>query len=225
MTRNELISQVKNELKLNNADSRLTNKLIWSVISKHLAWLIKRESEKFRIMRLDSIFQTAKCIDVEEAPAIDDCCGVKSRCKVMRTKEKLPKIYEDSDGILIKSVFTIDGSKDFAGIKITDYMRKLENPHSKYDKGSYYFYNNGYLYFPKSKVRKVMVKAYFADDVTASCGCDDVEVPCTSNLEFQANVPEYLLGELMNQVLLELSGVTLKIQEDEQIDKNENRKN
>lgn len=223
MTKGELISQVKNELRVNNADNGMTNRFIWSIINKHLSWLIKRESGKLRLIKQDTIFQTMKCVEVEPSPAIDECCGIRSKCFVYRTVEKLPDIFEDSDGTIIKSVFTIDGSKDFSPIKVSEYMRKLENPHSKYDKSLYYFYNNGYLYFPKSKIKKVMIKAYFIDEVVNDC--EGAENVCISNLDTKVRIPGYLLGELMNQVLTELSSLTLKLQNDEQIDKSETRKN
>lgn len=225
-TRGELISQVRNELRLVNSDSTLTEKFIWSIIQKHAAWLIKRESTKLDLVTQEGIFQTKKCVDVEYAPAADDCCGIKSRCKVFRTVHKLPEIYEDDNGPIIKSVFTIDGSADFYPIKIYEYQRKLENPHMIYDKSAYVFYNNGYLYFPKSTIRKVMVKAYFTEEVVNDCEpCSSDEPQCLSKLDQSIRLPEYILGELMQNVLNELASLTIKIPADENINKNENIKN
>lgn len=223
-TKGELISQVRNQLRIANSDSRLTNRLIWSIIQKHSEWLIKRESRKLRVLNQDTIFQTIKCADVDYAPAIDDCCGVRSKCKVFRTRDKIPEVYEDDWGVIIKSVYTIDGSLEFTHITIHEYMRKLENPHSRYDKTPYFFYNNGYLYFPMSTIRKVMIKGYFTDEIVNDCeDCTDEE-PCLSMLDSPVRIPKYLLGELMDFVLKEISGITLQIEQDEQIDKNENRK-
>lgn len=225
-TKGELISQIRNELRLANADSRLTNKLIWSIIQKHSEWLIKRESRKLRILNQDIIFQTIKCADLDYAPVIDDCCGVRSKCKVFRTRAKLPDLYEDDWGVIIKSVFTIDGSEEFTFITIQEYMRKLESPEHIYDKSKYFYYNNGYLYFPKSSIKKVMIKGYFIDEVENKCEtCPQDEMPCVSMLDSPVRIPAHLLGELMSHVLNELSGITLKIQSDEDINKNENRKN
>lgn len=227
MTKGELISQVKNQLKLLNVDSRVNSRFIWSLIDKQLRWLIKRENTKFNLMEMQDIFQTYKCIEVEEAPAIDECCGIKSKCTVFRTKCKLPDIYEDNSGVIIKSIYTIDGSMDFSPIQIPEYMRKLENPTTrKYDKGRYYFYNSGYIYFPGTRVKKVMVKAYFIDEIFNDCevSCAEDE-RCKSVSDQKIRVPNYILSELMDFVIKEIAGITLKIQSDEAINKNENRKN
>lgn len=224
MTKRELISQIKDQLRQSNADSRLSNRFIWSLIDKHLRWLIKRENNKFHLYDMHEIFQTYKCVEVIEAPTIDDCCGVKSKCKVWRTANKLPKIYESDAGLLIKSVFSIDGSVDFMQIEINEYMRKLENPTTrKYDKGKYYYYNNGYLYLPQQEVRMIMVKAYFEDELLNNCESNCV-INCTPKLDEIVRIPGFILGELMSFVVKDILGI-LQIQPDEQIDKNENRKN
>lgn len=226
-TKGELISQIRNQLRIANADSNLTNKFIWSVIRKHVQWLIKRENTKFGLISQDAIFQTYKCADVVDAPAIDECCGIRTKCKVFRTKDKVPELFEDSYGVILKSVYTIDGSQDFSQITVQEYMRKLENPHSIYDKSLYFFYNSGYLYFPKSSIRKVMIKGYFVDEITNSqcepCGTD--ENPCKSFLDTPVRIPPYVVAELMHNVLMELVNVTIKLPSDESIDKNENIKN
>lgn len=221
MTIGEVISEVRGKLKLVGADYRVPNKLIWSVVQTHLRWLIKRESDKLNLLRYDNLFQTLKCVDVIEAPVIDDCCGVKSKCGVFRTENKIPSAYESGEGVILKSVFTIDGGKDFTQITIQDYLRKLEKPDSKYDKVSYFYYNNGYLYFPKSRVRRVMIKGYFEEDITAYNCCDGSEdLPCKSILEHEARIPDGLSGELMKFVMADLLP-SRQINGDQQIDKNE----
>jgi hypothetical protein len=225
-TKGELISQVRNELRLVNADSRLSDRFLWSVIQKNTEWLIKRESKKLRVITQDNIFQTKKCVDVDYAPAIDDCCGLRTKCKVFRTREKMPIMYEDDGGSIIKSVYTIDGSRDFTQITLNEYQRKLENPISKYDKSLYYFINSGYLYFPKSTIRKVHVKGYFIDEIANNCDtCPSDEDPCLAFPDTPMRVPKYLIAELMQNVLNEIAGLTLKLPADDQVDKNENRKN
>ena len=221
MTKGEAISQVRIGLKAVGADSRMPNKYIWNVILKHMRWIIKRESDKFALMHNDYLYQTLKCVEAADAPAIDDCCGVRSKCTVFRTKNKLPRLFEDGSGILIKSVYTIDGGKDLTKITLQEYMRKLENPNSKYDKSLYYYFNNGYLYFPKSKYRKIMIKGYFEDEVGYINECSGVEYdPCASRLQDEIRLPGQLLGEVFQFVIKEIAG-SLQIREDTQIDKNQ----
>lgn len=227
----ELISQARNLLRLNNADSTLSDRFIWSIIDKHIRWLLKRDGNKMKLMKYDTIFQTKKCVEVEEAPAIDSCCGVKSKCTVWRTKEKLPDIYEDESGVIVKTVYSIDGSHEIDPIRISEYMRKLENPDTlKYDKSSYFFYNNGYLYFPnisrdesRAALRVIMVKALFEKDVFNPCE-DECATDCKSMQDNTVWIPRSMEGELMDFVKKDLlSAVQSPI--DQQQDKDETRKN
>lgn len=220
----QLISQARNQMRIVNADSRVSKRFVWSLIDKHARWLIKRESSKLRIMKMDYLFQTLRCMDVIEVPSSDECCGIPSKCKIWRTKDKIPRAYTDDDGIILKAVFSVDGSEEFTPIKIQEYMRKLENPHSKYDKSRYYFVYDGYLYFPKSHIRIVQIKGYFIDEVINECRPEDEHKKCMSHEEKKLRVPEYLLGELMDHVMNDMINQK-KVPTDDKIDKNENRTN
>lgn len=223
-TRAELIAEVRNILRESTADSTITDKFIWSVIDKHIRWLIKRQGNNLKLMDYDSFFQTIKGVKVEEAPRIDDCLGVKSKCTVYRTVEKLPDIYEDDSGVIIKSVFTIDGTMDFSYTKVNEYMRKLASPEVKYDRSRYFFYNNGYLYFPNSRIDMVMVKAMFVDNIENECSdCPHSVSNCLSAQENLVWIPDNIRGELMDYVKKDL-GLMKQIPPDEQINKNEQRK-
>lgn len=205
-----------------NADIKVTKRFIWSIIDKHARWLIKRESSKLRLMKLDYLFQTLKCVDVIEVPSTDECCGIKTRCKIWRTREKVPHVYTDEDGVIFKAVYTIDGSEEFTPIKIQEFMRKTENPHSKYDKGRYYYYNNGYLYFPNTPIKMVQVKGYFIDEVINECKIEDHHKKCMSNIDKPLRIPTSLVGELMEHVVNDLINLR-KVPADVKIDKNEDK--
>lgn len=218
----QLISQARTRLKMVNADVKVSKRFIWSIIDKHARWLIKRESSKLKLMKMDYLFQTLKCVDVIEVPSSDECCGVRTKCKVWRTREKVPEVYTDDDGVIFKAVYTVDGSEEFIPIKLQEFMRKTENPHSKYDKGRYYYYNNGYLYFPNSHIKMVQVKGYFMNEIINECKPEDHSKKCMSNMDKRLRVPEGILGELMDHVHNDL--VALKqAPADVRIDKNEDK--
>lgn len=221
ITKGQLISDARTIARELNGDSKLSNKALWSIISKHADWLIHRDSNKLKLAKFDYLYQTLKCVRVDEAPVIDPCCGVKSKCMVFRTVDKLPELYEDSYGVRIRSVFSIDGSAEFTQISVQDYMRKVEDPNMRYDKSRYFFFNNGYLYFPKNPVRMVMVKGHYKNDVTADCGCGE-DKPCVQRISEGSMLPDYLRGELMEFVKKDLLQMK-QIRPDEQIDKNQNR--
>lgn len=61
------------------------------------------ENLKLNLIKTDAPFQKLKCVPIIEAPVTDPCCGIKSKCTVFRTKDRLPDIYEDSVGVIIRS--------------------------------------------------------------------------------------------------------------------------
>lgn len=218
----QLISQARNQLRMVNADMKVSKRFIWSIIDKHARWLIKRESSKLKLMKMDYLFQTLKCVDVIEVPSSDECCGIKTKCKIWRTREKVPQVYTDEDGVIFKAVYSVDGSEEFIPIKLQEFMRKTENPHSKYDKGRYYYYNNGYLYFPNSHIKMVQVKGYFMDEIINECRPEDHIKKCMSNMDKRLRIPDYLVAEMMEHVVNDLINLR-KIPADVRIDKNEDK--
>lgn len=200
----QLISQLRNQVRIVNADTKVSKRFVWSLIDKHARWLIKREAAKLRIMKMGHLFQTYKCMEVDEVPASDELCGMETKCKVWRTRFKVPHIYTDEDGVIIKAVYSVDGSEEFTPIKLQEFMRKTENPHSRYDHSRYYYYNSGYLYFPNTPIKMVQIKAYFVDEIINKCRPEDQDKVCMSNLDKRLRVPDYLLGELMDHVLNDL---------------------
>lgn len=222
-TKGELISSIRNQLRILNVDSTLSNRFIWSIIEKHLRWLLKRESDKMNLLGLDYLFQMYKCVEIDEAPMVDACCGLRTKCKIFRTVDPLPKMYEDAQGIIFRSIMAIDGSDIFTPIKPTEYGRKLENPITlKYDKSLYFFYRDGHLYFPGSRIRKVMIYGYFEDEIINECdNTCDTPPPCGNKLSEPARIPDQIKAELMDWVVKDLINVTLKIRPDEEINKSE----
>lgn len=228
LTLREVISQVKIPNKFVNADSKITNKFIYSLLKKHRDTLVRQLDGKFEIYKLSYLFQTWQCVDLIAAPTVDECCGVKTDGIVYRTKLKIPKALTGADGPILGRVTSLDGSVDIFGITPLEWNRKLENTNSKYDKSLYYFYNNGYLYFPNLKWKKIEVQAYFEDDIkkdNVCCG-EDPEDKCKTFLDTEFRIPKHLLAACVGLTNEEIFNLYQRLQgEDEQIDKNTNRKN
>ena len=67
----------------------------------------------------------------------------------------------------------------------------------------------------------VMVKGYVEEDITKYSVCDNLEIdPCKTKLDEQLNLPDYLLGELLENVVKDLT-LTKQIPFDDAINKNE----
>ena len=228
MTIREGIHRIKRMLREVNADSRLTDRTVYSLMRNHAKWLIYRESEKLKILKSDKIFQKLKCVKVIEAPLIDPCCGLKSTCTIFRTKEKLPEIYEDSFGVIILNVTTIDGSKSLTLIKPSEWERKVNNPWiNKNNKNNFYFYSDGYLYFPNGSWKMIELVALFKTDISEMNLCDDKNecdtVKCKRFLDEDFVIPEYLEAQMYDLVIRDLLNTYKKTPEkSNSINKNDN---
>ncbi len=232
LTVRKAISEIRKGLRENDADSRMSNRYIYAVIKKHTADIIRQRSDAFRILKQQSFYQTIQCMIVEEAPTIDPCCGVRSKCRVYRTRDKLPRMYEDSYGAIIKNVWSIDGT---FGIQLQpttpDGWEKIRiNPWGQKGamKDIYYFYSDGYLYFPMSSWRKIKVRAYFQEDISALNLCDGCgSEPSTSCLRYMDNqffIPPDLWKFVAERVLQELATIYKQIVPDVLINKDEAKK-
>lgn len=222
MTYNEIISQLDNEFSLVSADSRLTNKFWYSLIQKHTSWIIKQESDKMFLFHSDSIWQTLDCVDLIEVPTTDECCKYNGpSCTIYRTKEKLPSLYEDVFGVIIRSINSIDYSKSLQHITFQEWLRKQANPDSKYDKNLYYFYKNGFLYFPNIKWKLASITGYFKDNINKYNTCSQTKYnKCESLFESEWRIPSHLIARVAEACLKELSSTYMQTKEDSQIDKN-----
>ncbi len=220
MTRREAISDVKTVLKKINADADLFNKEIWIKLSKHLEWLIERDSNTFKLGRKHSIFQSYNCAEVIEVPKIDSCCNIVTNCTIMRTKDKLPPIYEDINGIIYKSVTSVDGSTILEYSSQNSYKAKKNNPWGR-NSDKYWFFENGYIYgdLPAS----IKINALFKEDISKYNNCGkSPETECISELDRSFIIPNTLIAQAIDFVIKELMP-SLGMPTQEKIDKNENR--
>lgn len=217
MTIREAIHRVKRLFREINSDSRLSDRTVYSLLSNHSKWLIYRESEKFKLLKLDKLFQPLNCIDVIEAPLIDPCCGIRNQCTIFRTKDKLPDMFEDSYGGIIRSVTAIDNQTSLTLIKPSEWERKQKNPWINKDKkNSFYFYSDGHLYFPNGSWKKVNISAIFKDDISEidNCNkCSDLLPKCKRYLDKSFIIPEYLESQMFDLVLKDLSNTYTRIPE------------
>jgi hypothetical protein len=166
-----------------------------------------------------------KCVELIEVSSVDECCNIKTDCKIFRTKEKLPPSLVSSWGPIIRDVTAIDGFTSLIMLKSTDWNRKLEDTNFKYDKDLYYFHQDGYLYFPNLKWKKIRVEAYFEEDIDKYNTCSDQQDPCKTFLDNKFIIPKELLDPCIKMVEAEIFNFYERLPEDEQPDKNSTRKN
>lgn len=231
MSNREAIYKVRKLFREVNADSRASNKFLFSLLSTAAKWLISTESDKQKLVLSDKAFQKLKCVEVIEAPLIDPCCGIKSSCKVFRTKDRLPEIFEDTSGIIIRTVTTIDGQTSLFRIKPTEWERKQNNPWiDKERKNKFFFYSDGYLYFPNGSWKMVEVDALYTKDISNlnTCDnkgtCEDETKECIKFLDKKFILPEYLEARMYDAIKKDLADIYKKLPEKSvEINKNDNK--
>lgn len=226
-TKRQVIESLREKLKERNADSTYSNQFLYNVLLEHSKWLIKRDISNGRIYKNTFFFQPLKCQDVIEVPSIDACCPIKSDCVIYRTKNKIPDIWIDNNGPIIKSVSSVDspviGSTEFHLISPSSWQAKRNDPYQKMSKELYSFYSDGYIWFPEVNPHLVTILGFWTDDVSNLNGCEKNK-KCVGFLDTKFMIPDWLEAEMFAKALEQLAGVTKRLQEDEQQDKNPTRK-
>lgn len=207
----QAVSRVRNIIKAVRTDAFLTDRFIYSLITKYADLYIKQELEKKRWLAFFSLFRTLPCVDLIEVDKIEACCDIQSGCTFMRTSDKFPKIMGSVFGPLIRSVTSIDGSTILQRIEPTTYVRIAQTSGAKYNKTLYYWYLNGYLYFPNITWPQVKIDALFQGDLSR-LQCDSACVPVQDS---PTPIPEYLFALIEQNALKEL-GLEIQIPQDPQ---------
>ena len=210
------ISRVRNLVNGVKEDAFLTDRLLYSIIIKYCKALIYRQDNENKIMRFQSLFEVLPCVELIEVDKVEACCvGIKSNCKIMRTKDKLPSVLEGVYGPLFRTISSIDGSvevfKTYPGI----YTSMTKSTNYKYNSTKYYWYLNGYLYFPNIPWEAVKIEGLWNESISMYTCDGDV---CKPRQEDPIPVPEYLFAEIEQLVLKDL-GVLIQTPVETQDDK------
>ena len=229
-TKRQIVSHFRKMLQEQGADSNFGNQFLYNALMDQAKWLIKREISAGRIYRNNSFFQTLPCQEVIETSTIDPCCPIKTKCKIYRTKHKLPEMWIDSNGPVLRYVTSIDGTTDFFITDPVTWQSKRNNPYHKMIDGKYTFPADGYLWFPEHNPHWINANGYYTDDVSLleakPCDpeCKDDKKECVRFLDTKFMVPDWLHSEMFAKAF-QLMFPTKQLPEDVQIDKNTNRKN
>lgn len=197
----EAISRVRNTLKAVKEDAFLTDRNIYFLLTKYGQTLLKREDNQFRLMKISSIFQVLpylELIDVDKVEA--GCIGVYSGCYFKRSKEKLPTILNGTFGPIIRTVSSIDGTIELFRTDPGTWASMTKTTTWKYNRSLYFWYLNGYMYFPNIDWEAVRVEAIFEGQVD-TCTTDDCLIKQDQPLPF----PEYLFSEIEQFAVKELT--------------------
>lgn len=208
----EAISRVRNQIKSVKQDANLTNRFLYSMIMKHARFFMHRQDNLNRIMKYNSVFQTlnhVELITVDKAEA--ECYGVATGCYFKRTKDKLPRMIEGYYGPLLRSVSSMDLSRQVIPTFPMTFQQISNQRTFKYNTKKYYWYLNGYLYFPNLEWDALRIEGVFEDDISAM-NCDKAD-DCLFIQDQKINVPEFLFSEIEQLVIRDL-GIMIQIPSD-----------
>lgn len=222
-TKRQEIDSLRNKLRERNADSNYTNQFLYQTLLEQAKWLIKREINSGRIYKNVAFFQTLLCQEVIETSTVDPCCPVKTNCKIYRTKCELPDFWVDEDGPILKTITSVDNSTFWEITTPTTWSSIRLDPYQKKSKQMYVFYSDKFLWFPEHNPHRVNILGFWTDDVSDRNGCAE-NVPCTRYLDTKFTIPDWLEAEMMAKAVELLAGVSKRLPEDEEINKNPTRR-
>ena len=199
----ETISRVRNTIKGVREDAFITDRYIYSLILKYAKLFIQRQDTANRILKFQNLFETLPCVELIEVDKIEACCsGIKSKCTIMRTKEKLPLVLQGPYGPLFRTVSSIDGSTLAYETNPVTYTIMTHNSTFKYNKNAYYWYVDGYMYLPNVMWEAVRIEGLWSDSVSY-LKCDS-DLACKIRQEDNTHVPEYMFAEIEKMVLSDI---------------------
>jgi hypothetical protein len=166
---------------------------------------MKREDSKNKLLGFSGIVQTMDFVELVEVDKVEArCTGVSSDCVIKRSKLVMPVFMQGYYGPLIRSVTSLDGSEELQITNPSTYLAISKSKNFKYNKTKYYWYLNDYLYFPNLEWDAVRIEGIFEDDISNfTCAQDS----CIQKADQPFNVPDYLSGEIENNVFKDLVGM------------------
>jgi hypothetical protein len=212
----DVVSRIRNQMKAVKQDAFMTDRMIYTFVLKNAKFLMKREDSKNKLMAFSAVIQTMDMVELIEVDKVEACCtGIRSNCKIKRTKDKLPVFLEGYFGPLIRTIASLDGSEELQPVLPTIYSGIANSKNFKYNKTKYYWFIDDYIYFPNLEWDAVRIEGIFEDDISAWT-CEEDE--CRIRQDQSFNVPDYLLSELESQVFRDIMGI-YQIPQDAAIDK------
>lgn len=219
---NECISRIRNTVKAVKSDAFLTDRYIYSLVLKH-GYSIASQHIQAGIYRY-AVFTRIPYIELEDVDKIPNVCNnivpIYSNCTIKRSKGKIPKPMRLSDGVVIRSVASLDYSKKYFYIHPDDYERMMNlTTMKRWNKMGYYYVDeHNYLYlFNEENNNAVTIEGMFTD-YSEYISCDN-ENKCVSATEFNMPFSDELISLIENNVLNELM-IIYKIPQDVNVDDN-----
>lgn len=205
-TYKDVISRVKTGFSRGiwNSDDRLSSRYIMSVALSKRERVLKQEQEK-KGWEDKFAIQTIPCMELIEVDQVEcECLPASARgCKVLRTKNKIPKPIKDE----LYSVTFLDGTvitpDRFNSYKSLSRLAPVRTAIS-------YYFTNEYIYLINEHLKKyIRVEAIFQDPSeisNAGCSSDGVSDACCGiYTDISFPVPNGLLDSIVALTIQEIA--------------------
>jgi hypothetical protein len=196
----EVVSRIRGQVKAEVQDAFVTDRYVYSLVTKYAQLLMRRQDLANKLMKFNAVWKTLPYIELIEVDKVEAyCSGIQSGCIIKRTKEKLPDMIEGYWGPLIRQVTSIDGSIEMQATQPGTYTSMTKTTSFKYNNTKYWWYLNGYLYFPNIEWDAVKLEGVFDDNIGAWLCEEGAE--CEPRYKQEINIPEALFAEIETQVV------------------------
>lgn len=206
----QIVSRIRDSIKEQFGDSRYSNRYLFSLFKTKAKTLISIDAGKGNLFKQNNSWKTI-CIDMEIASSIfcEEVCIPYDKY-LYRSKCKLPKLMEASSGTLLKSLTTVDFSKNINLVSPTEFFVKKK---IRFNTEKYAFIQNGYLFTNVSY--PVLLLVSIPEEITYT-NCEELSNVKTCNTALFGDffIPAYLEEPVFQMCLQELMG-TKQIQTDE----------
>ena len=205
----DVVSRIRGQVKAEVQDAFVTDRYIYSLILKFAQLLMRRQDHANKLMKFNSVWQTLPYLELIEVDKLEaGCVGLTSGQKIKKTKHKLPTFMQGYWGPLIRTVSSLDGSVEIQPTSPGSYISMSKTTTFKYNNTKYYWFLDGYLYFPNIDWDAIKLEGVFEGDTSAwTC---DTEDDCVPRYLQNMYIPEFLFAEIENQIL-QVQFNTLKV--------------
>jgi hypothetical protein len=153
-------------------------------------------------------YQILPCVEVIPVDENDCPCVAPQGCRILRTKEKLPKPINSISGYILDSVMSINGGNIFNEVT---YKSKLWRKHDKYTSATPdYFIKDDYIFITSTrKLKAITIMGLFADpsevdNYPTKCGVGDEPVCPIHPMEVEFPLDEEMIDALVELTVQEL---------------------
>jgi hypothetical protein len=221
-TTRKVISDVIGTLKATSEDSRISYRLVLSILTDKVKKFIKQDADVRRLFQVSEGWKRIPCLQMKEVN-MQECGFDIPQCTfMMRSVEAVPEAFQSTYGNIIK-VFTIDTVKEFKQTTLFSYkdIRRREYFDKKI---KYFFILEDHIYVPDSQVEEIMVLGLFKHPFEVS-KIVDPDNKCLKPLDEPFPCPDYLLDPVKSDAKIELAKIYEALVKDEKANLNTNEKN